>query len=74
MQGLRGRQGDNGKTTTDTPKRDVHENLPGKKSAPKDGSERQSTWATTTLPGKDVASTQMVAKIAGILKDFFASY
>ena len=47
--------------------------LPGKKNAPKDGSERQSTLATTTLPEKDVASTQMVARIAEILKDSFAS-
>ena len=53
--------------------RDVRENLPGKKSAPKDGSERPSTSAATTPHGKDVASTQMVASIAEILKDYFAS-
>ena len=67
------KKGDSGKTTTGTPKRDVREKPPGKKSAPKDGSERQSTSATTTLHGKDVASTQMVASIAEILKDSFAS-
>ena len=67
------KKGDSGKTTTGTPKRDVREKPPGKKSALKDGSERQSTSATTTLHGKDDASTQMVANIAEILKDSFAS-
>ena len=67
------KKGDSGKTTTGTPKRDVREKPPGKKSAPKDGSERQSTSATTTPHGKDEASTQMVANIAEILKDSFAS-
>ena len=51
----------------------MREKPPGKKSAPKDGSERQSTSATTTLHGKDDASTQMVANIAEILNDSFAS-
>ena len=66
-------KGDSGKTTTGTFKRDVREKPPGKKSAPKDGSKGQSTSATTTLHGKDVASTEMVANIAEILKDSFAS-
>ena len=51
------KKGDSGKTTTGTPKRDVREKPPGKKR--KDGSERQSTSATTTPHGKDEASTQM---------------
>ncbi|XP_022786087.1 uncharacterized protein LOC111326371 [Stylophora pistillata] len=67
------KKGDGGKTTIGTPRRDVREKPPGRKSAPKDGSERQSTSATITLPRKDVATTQMVANIAEILKDSFAS-
>ena len=39
------KKGDNGKAATGTSKRDVGEKLPGKKSAPKDGSERPSTSA-----------------------------
>ena len=46
---------------------------PPKKSAPKDGSEWQSTSTTTTLHGKVVASPQMVANIGEILKDSFPS-
>ena len=42
------KEGDSGKAATGTPKRDVREKPPGKKSAPKDGSERPSTSATTT--------------------------
>ena len=53
------KKGDSGKAATGTPKRDVRERPPGKQSAPKDGSERPSTSATTTPHGKDVASTQM---------------
>ena len=43
------KKGDSGKATTGTSKRDAREKPPGKKSAPKDGSERPSTSATTTL-------------------------
>ena len=41
----------------------MREKPPVKKSAIKDGSERQSTTATTALHGNGVASTQMVANI-----------
>ena len=51
----------------------MREKPPGKKSAPKDGTKQPNTSATTTVHGKDIASTQMVANIAEILKDFFAS-
>ena len=67
------KKGESGKTTTIISKRDVREKPPGKKSLPNDGIERQNTSATTTLHGKDGASTQMVANIAEILKDSFAS-
>lgn len=67
------KKGYSGKTTRGTPKRDMREKLPGKKSASNDGSERQNTSATTTLHGKDEASTQMVANIAETLKDSFSS-
>ena len=51
----------------------MREKPPGKKSTPNDGSERQNTSATTTLHGKDEASTQMVANIAELLKESFAN-
>ena len=69
------KKGDSGKTTTGITKRDVREKPPGKRSAPKDGSasERQSTPASAAPLVNDAASTQMVATIAEILKDSFAS-
>ena len=48
------KKGDSGKKTTGTPKGDVREKPPGKKSATKDGSGRKSKSGT---------STQMVANI-----------
>ena len=65
---------DRRKTTTSTPKRDVRQKPPGKESAPKNGSERHSTSATTTLASwKGRSVNPNGCNIAEILKDFFAS-
>ena len=69
----KGRNTSEASKTVSNDVRDVREKRPRKKSAPKDGSKRPSTSATTTLLEKDLVSTQMVANIAEILKYSFAS-